>query len=298
MRGLGLVFLLLTACGQIDLPAEGSSSKYASGDLSPCTPLKLPDESISNSLPSFDRKVLLLALSISGSFEGPDDWANITDDFDGQGLSLGLLNQNLGTGSLQPLLIRMRDTHFKQFQSYFSNEQRVKVESMLSLWEAEASNVETANAKSADWARSNLYTENGFKASWKKSFQNLARDPHYINQQIKASISFHQETRRLMNTLGLNNLRSYLFLFDTITQDGSLPGEDVESFLAENRDLSSRESLSLILSLRLRHVKKSFRNDVRIRKLTIIDGAGVVHGTYRNLEQEYCFNADQDYSNN
>ena len=35
-----------------------------------------------------------LGMNITGSFEGHDGWSNIANDFDGQGLSLGLFNQN------------------------------------------------------------------------------------------------------------------------------------------------------------------------------------------------------------
>ena len=50
------------------------------------------------------QSYLGLALNITGSFEGRKGWANLSNNFDGMGFSIGLLQQNLGMGSLQPIL--------------------------------------------------------------------------------------------------------------------------------------------------------------------------------------------------
>ncbi|HEY4744406.1 MAG TPA: peptidoglycan-binding domain-containing protein, partial [Desulfuromonadaceae bacterium] len=50
-------------------------------------------------------------LALTGSFETgaaiPDCFAGLSGDFDGQGISFGVLQWNFGQGSLQPLLKRM-----------------------------------------------------------------------------------------------------------------------------------------------------------------------------------------------
>jgi hypothetical protein len=326
--GLILILLFTASCAQPkgsneDLTGDGISSRQPSGILNTCSKLTVPDESISKSLTTFDRKALVLALSISGSFEGAEDWANISDDFDGQGLSLGLLNQNLGTGSLQPLLIRMRDNHFTAFQSYFNQDQIFKVEAMLGLWQSDTSVIKqnvvysgfdqppqisitapnwnalsSANAKAATWARTNLYSNNFFDSGWKNSLQSLARDPNYVKQQIRSSLYIHNQTKLYMKKLGLRDLRSYLFLYDINTQNGGLYDEDIRTYLniTKNQKLSSEAALNRILSLRLQHVRGKYRADVKARKLAIIEGKGFVHGEDRNLEQEYCYKGSQSYS--
>ncbi len=70
----------------------------------------------------FDQRALELALNITGSFEGLESWTNITNNFDKQGMSLGLLSQNFGSGTLQPLLIQMRDKHAGEMSRIFSKE--------------------------------------------------------------------------------------------------------------------------------------------------------------------------------
>ena len=67
-------------------------------------------------LTEFQVNVFALAMNISGSFEGPDGWTNLTNNFDGQGISLGLFNQNLGQGSLQPMMLKLRDTQLTRMK--------------------------------------------------------------------------------------------------------------------------------------------------------------------------------------
>ncbi|MCB0366833.1 MAG: hypothetical protein KDD68_15660, partial [Bdellovibrionales bacterium] len=79
---------------------------------------------------------MALALSITGSFEGRSGWHNISTNFDGQGMSLGLLQQNFGQGSLQPLLIRMRDHHSGVWRGHFAPGDLNSMEAMLAAWES------------------------------------------------------------------------------------------------------------------------------------------------------------------
>jgi len=89
-----------------------------------------------DSLSSDDRTALVLALNISGSFEGADGWANLSDDFDGQGVSMGLLNQNLGQGSLQPMLLRLRGEHPEVLRAALGPERSASLLYMLEKWRA------------------------------------------------------------------------------------------------------------------------------------------------------------------
>jgi hypothetical protein len=55
-----------------------------------------------------DKSLLELCLSISGAFEnGAPDYKGVTGNFDGQGISVGVLQWNAGQGSLQTLLLNI-----------------------------------------------------------------------------------------------------------------------------------------------------------------------------------------------
>src|SRR5262245_6138993 len=61
------------------------------------------------------------ALRITSTFETgkPGGFGGLTGNFDGQGLSFGLMNWNFGTGSLQPLLKEFLSKHPDRFRAAF-----------------------------------------------------------------------------------------------------------------------------------------------------------------------------------
>lgn len=92
---------------EIDVPEEIEIPPPVILSPSPtfCSKLDLDGVTWPNDLSVSGRGHLGLALNITGSFEGRSGWANLSNNFDGMGFSIGLLQQNLGTGSLQPMLI-------------------------------------------------------------------------------------------------------------------------------------------------------------------------------------------------
>lgn len=104
-----------------------------------CSPLSLTGVTWTSSLDAFDVNAIALAMNISGSFEGHTGWSNLTNNFDGQGISLGLFNQNLGQGSLQPMMISFRDNNNARFKSFFSTAQYTSMNSMLNKWKGTSS---------------------------------------------------------------------------------------------------------------------------------------------------------------
>lgn len=103
-------------------------------DLGICSDLDYKGVTWSSSLDYEDRQALLLALNISGSFEGMSGWNNLTNNFDGQGLSAGLLNQTLGMGSLQPLLYNFRRETPSAYNSVLPSSLRAQMDTMLNAW--------------------------------------------------------------------------------------------------------------------------------------------------------------------
>lgn len=104
-----------------------------------CSKLDLVGVSWPAELDLAGRSHLGLALNITGSFEGRSGWANLSNNFDGMGFSVGLLQQNLGMGTLQPLLndvIKMREQgiSFDMSEAHFQ-----AVKSMVSQWNKEQS---------------------------------------------------------------------------------------------------------------------------------------------------------------
>ncbi|MGF2075402.1 hypothetical protein, partial [Enterococcus casseliflavus] len=90
-------FLFLGAC-QSNTTAlmMNANSDTVPGNLAICSNLSFKNDTFPKGLSSIQTQGFELALTISGSFEGASGWANLSNNFDGEGLSMGLLSQNLG----------------------------------------------------------------------------------------------------------------------------------------------------------------------------------------------------------
>lgn len=268
-----------------------------------------------------------LAMNITGSFEGHDGWDNISNNFDGQGVSLGLFNQNLGQGSLQPLMLQLLSTHPARMKSFFTTTQMNSITGMLKTWnggsllskatknsldvydnpisdlddpaliediEAEVTLSKASsnrNQASVNWSVQNLYSGKNFKPEWKNGLQKMANSSEYISVQVLAARNIHNRATGYMQKYGFKEMRSYLFFFDIVVQNGSLTAAIETKFatwLKTNKTASETVKLKKLLEFRLTIVKAIYVNDVRARKTAVIDGAGTVHGSRRDFRKEYC----------
>lgn len=227
-----------------------------------CSDLDLDGIKWPSDLSSIGIDLYSLALNITGSFEGFSDFQNIANNFDGQGLSLGIFQQNLGQGTLQPLLLQAQDMHSQIFRDHFTFSQRSGLNKMLEDWvnndvtpvsrglaSLSTQNAEefvgnhldvsefssglnfgtfmasnARNAESVDWAVSNLYLANGktFAGTWKQNLQSFAGDQRYVSLQVNAGRYLHDKAMRFMNQYEARELRSYLFFFDIAVQNGGI----------------------------------------------------------------------------
>ncbi len=302
------------------LPDTGGSVPAGPGfKPSICSDLSFDQVEWPSNISAKQLDAFALAMNITGSFEGHDGWSNIANNFDEQGLSLGLFNQNLGQGTLQPLMIDYQQSTSNKMSSLFSTSQRSSITSMLNTWLAanggvlskatvqtipdtspldknfdslfsqKASNA--VNQDSVDWAVAQLYTGTQFKPEWKTALQNLSEDPQYVTLQIEAAIKLHSKAMGYVTKYRFKTLYSYLFFFDIVVQNGGISSSTESQYLTwENANKAASESTKLLrlLEYRLLLVNSQYVADVRSRKTSIIKGTGTVHGASRNYPVEYC----------
>lgn len=315
-------------------PAVGGDHENSGyDDLAICSKLDFSDLDWPSTVSVGEREPFALALNISGSFEGTDGWANLTNNFDGQGLSMGLLNQCLGQGSLQPLLIQMRDQYVDEMRAQFSTANFNSLLGMLKKWESsidanqfedllltdygfskldDAKMIEsvtgfnpdnefhaelsTKNQNSVNWAVANLYNKSSFKTDWAKQLTQLSIAAGYRSLQVSAALKLHVSALTLFKAFDLKQLRSYLFMFDIVVQNGGIPSAAMTNIFNEFKahpQWNEVQKLNAILTERLKYVKKEYVKDVQLRKQSIINGTGTVHGSRRDYAKEYCANLSQ-----
>lgn len=281
-----------------------------------------------------DKIAFALAMNISGSFEGHSGWTNLSNNFDGQGFSMGILNQNLGQGSIQPMLIIMRDQHMDVLKKYLKTDMLNSMLKMLADWEKANPQVPAfqplqlttferepvlfsdenidkkygvngiqlrSNKASVRWASRTLYTDSkgrNFKPEWKKGLKDIAGDPAYVSLQIAAAQELHDQGRGDQARANWEQIRSYLFLFDVVVQNGGLKDKHFnkyERWLKNNKNSTEEQQMLEMLEIRVVDSKKQWQKDVRLRKTAVIKGVGFVHGEDRDLQTEYCYDQTIPY---
>ncbi len=357
MRWICVVFILflVTGCGQsfssqltqnltsetntsVELPDPTNEEPGSTFKPSICSDLSFENVTWPRNISTVQLDAFALAMNISGSFEGPSGWTNLSNNFDGQGISLGLFNQNLGQGSLQPLLITFRDLNPTRLQQIYSASQVTALQSMLTAWGEPSDGIQLTkiqptkatsdvrfsrntsklddesmlspmdhpaegfltkasndqNQASVDWSVSTVYTGTtglSFRAEWRTALQNMAGAPEYITLQVAAAKAIHERAIAFMHRYNYRQLRSYLFMFDIVVQNGGIPASIENQYLAwvqVNPTATEVAKLRRLLELRLTVVRPEYVEDVRARKTAIINSTGVVHQSTRDFPTEYC----------
>ncbi len=119
----------------------------------------------------------------------------------------------------------------------------------------------------------------------------MAGSPAYRSIQVRKAEKLHNAALEMMDSLNFNQMNAYLFFFDIAVQNGGLSSSvrsAYKTWAAKNPQASEEARLKKILELRLGTVIKQYVSDVRARKTAIINGSGVVHGTNRQFEKEFC----------
>ena len=247
-----------------------------------------PDEKIPT--PAILKKPLAYrCLALTGSFETnapvPDCFARLSGDFDGQGISFGVLQWNLGQGSLQPLLLEMDKKHSKILKEIFDKHYPV-LRAMLK---------EERDGQLA-WARSIQDTQrHRMDEPWRGLFKALGRRKEFQNIQVKYAEKLFRSALTLCKEYGVRSERAAALMFDIKVQNGGI-GPLVKVQIKQDiaqipRSISGDDQevarLRIISNRRAEAAKPKWVEDVRIRKLTIANGEGTVHGRDYALEDQY-----------
>lgn len=232
-------------------------------------------------------------LALTGSFEtgssAPECFAGLSGDFDGQGISFGALQWNLGQGSLQPLLLEMNAKHPKALEEIFDDEYPVLQEVLNEDREEQL-----------DWARSIQHPERHFLFEpWRGLFKTLGRQEEFQRIQLEHARRLYEAATGWCQEYGIRSERAVSLMFDIKVQNGSISRivkeQIMRDFKAEARtgDLDEVARLRFIANRRAEAANPRWVEDVRRRKLTIVDGEGTVHGRYYNLEKQYGISLEE-----
>jgi len=170
---------------------------------------------------------LKIALEVTGGFETDGNpWAGVSNDFDKQGISCGILQWNIGQGSLQPIVKNCGLAAVQKYMPVHGNE----------LWSA----CQQSIAKGLEIVRA-WQPNKKLKPDVLKELRTLFGSPEMVEQQIATATSVGQDAMKLASRWadGLRNgdpkLKEFCLFFDLLTQSGGMKDvwlDDVQAFMA------------------------------------------------------------------
>lgn len=238
------------------------------------------------------QPVATRCLALTGSFETstlpPECFCGVTGDFDGQGISFGALQWNLGQGSLQPMFAQMIRDHRPVCEGIF-HEHLATMESMLSQPVAEQ----------LTFARSLQDLRRRVIEPWNGMLRTLGRTAEFQAIQTAAASKVFDRAVAMAKEYGLQSQRGVALMFDIVTQNGSISNavksQIFRDFAGVTQDPGPQretERMRIIASRRAAVARPQFRADVLSRKMTIAEGAGTVHGLPFDLERQFGLTLD------
>ena len=229
------------------------------------------------------------ALALTGCFETavgpPHCYASLSGDFDGQGMSFGALQWNLGQGTLQPLFAQLFRDQAQLMDALF-HQHTAELRSMLDLPRPD----QIAWARSIQDNRRHLILE-----PWRGLFAALGRTPECVAAEQQHAQPYFQAAETLFVKWDLRTERGFALMFDICVQNGAIGKQTGDLIHADINQLPSLSGLlvrevdkmRIIANRRADATSPAWREDVRQRKLTIANGEGKVHNVQWNLERQF-----------
>ena len=228
------------------------------------------------------RTIYDLCINITGEFEGAS-FGTVTGNFDGQGMSFGILQLNLKSETFHKYVLRFLDT---SIYDYFPAP-IIPLEKL-------------SGDDSVAWAKDVMLDINGkVKPEWQVAWKRFLTDPIVINLQKTACDKYFHQAKCLAGKYGFkhDNPLAMAFFYDCAVHVWSVDvtpypfGDDqaeniLYSYDADNRLAwlnvtlnDEQKKLLIIAHLRALKCKPEWRNAFFVRKATIVVGFGIVNKT-------------------
>ena len=229
---------------------------------------------------------LALVGTIETSKLPPECFASVIGDFDGQGMSFGALQWNLGQGTLQPLLKKMLDNHLDIVTKIFGANTNL------------LRSVATGKASSAmAFARSiQLGRYSKLVSPWDDMFNTLGLTKEFQEIEVEAASHIFDRATDMCESYGLKSKRGRALMFDICVQNGSIRDSvKREIYRGHYTGIDEVSKMRLIANAIADNANPSYAEDVRARKLTIANGKGIIHQTKFDLAEQFGLDmADAD----
>lgn len=258
--------------------------------------LELAESSREPMPPGLSSATLDKVLKITSSFEG-EGYGQVSGNFDGEGCSVGAIQQCIGQQSLQPLLREMLTNHRDVLVRLWSEPIVDDFERFMAMRKDEQ----------VMWCSFNLGERERPTSRWAERLRIMAVSPEYVAIQQKFATAIFLRAVRLADSYQLVQENGLALMFDLCVQNGGIADKHRPTIAtkiankqaAKGAGLTEDEKLEQIAIGRISFSKPRWQADAFSRKICIVrrktapftwNGqrfSGKVHGDTLDLEKQF-----------
>lgn len=220
--------------------------------------------------------------------EGHDYYSNLAGNFDGQGLSFGIIQFNFGQGTLAPMLREYIDKHKSQFVSIFGSTKAQQLENVVKNY-SRSQQIAWGDSISVSGNKSQV------KPEWATPFKTMGTKMDNQNIQRKHSQQYIDRALTLAGKFNIKSTQGLAFLFDQAVHEWSFSVSDdqianeirnYENWYYNNMGTYPSEYEKLYYPLK--YVRTTAGKN---RRSVIREGKGTINGkTYRASDFQISYN--------
>jgi len=230
------------------------------------------DETWKSLIGTDEPSIFQRCLQVTASFEGTQ-FTEVVGNFDGAGITWGIIGFTLSNGELGAVLTEIRSTHPAVFSAAFGELEARIVEVIHS---SHSEQIHFANSISLGSSKMRILDV------WAKAFEKLGSDPSAQEIQLQRTEKFFQIAERDRQLFDVQNELGLALCFDIAVQNGGIDSTErarIRAKINQNHPATQQDLRIIIANVVAENSRPRFIEDVRRRKLTIATAQGTVHGS-------------------
>jgi len=216
-------------------------------------------------------------LQVTADFEGTG-FTKCVGNFDGAGLTWGIIGFTLKHGELGAMLTKIRATHPNTFSAAFGNLENKIVEVLSS---SQTAQMNFANSISIGPKKYQILPE------WAAAFERLGSNEQVQAIQLERTEEYFNIAARDVERFDVENELGLALCFDIAVQNGGIDqteGERIRNKVTQTPPATPQALRKIIANVVAENGNPTYIEDVRKRKLTIATSQGTVHGSKYDLK--------------
>lgn len=216
-------------------------------------------------------------LQITADFEGTG-FTKAVGNFDGAGVTWGIVGFTLSNGELQRVLNDIRRRHAALFREAFA-----------ALADQMGEILDAPLGRQMQWARDISVGRDRYKIlrPWAEAFERLGSYDEVKAIELEHTEKYWRIARADFEEFGLRNELGLALCFDTAVQNGGVDPTEARRIRRRVEDSPPRDEEALrviIANVIAENSRPRYIEDVRARKLTLATARGVVHQSNYDLK--------------